>query len=98
MIGVREERIEIDPKAFVAYLNNVDVGYLCGELNHGIIPCLLCFLFIYFLLASSRVFASRSIRVCSRSSRFLCSKVIVCLCLVCHSLANIFPVLDLYFS
>jgi hypothetical protein len=25
-IGVREERIESDPKALVAYLNNVDVG------------------------------------------------------------------------
>jgi hypothetical protein len=25
-IGVREERIERDPKALVAYLNNVDVG------------------------------------------------------------------------
>jgi hypothetical protein len=26
VIGVREEWIEIDPKALVAYLNNVDVG------------------------------------------------------------------------
>jgi hypothetical protein len=26
VIGVREEWIEIDPIAFVAYLNNVDVG------------------------------------------------------------------------
>jgi hypothetical protein len=25
-IGVREERIERDPKALAAYLNNVDVG------------------------------------------------------------------------
>jgi hypothetical protein len=26
VIGVREERIERDPKALVGYLNNVDVG------------------------------------------------------------------------
>jgi hypothetical protein len=26
VIGVREEQIERDPKALVAYLNNVDVG------------------------------------------------------------------------
>jgi hypothetical protein len=25
-IGVREERVERDPKAVVAYLNNVDIG------------------------------------------------------------------------
>jgi hypothetical protein len=46
-IGVREEQIERDPKALVAYLHNVDVGQLSGELNHGLNPVYLCSYSLY---------------------------------------------------
>jgi hypothetical protein len=40
VIGVREEWIERDRKAFVTYLNKAN---LCGELNHELNWCLVLF-------------------------------------------------------
>jgi hypothetical protein len=57
VIGVREEWIERYPKAFVAYLNNMDVGQPLCKLNHVINQCLLCFTSIYILLPCSRLLA-----------------------------------------
>ena len=93
---MREERIERDPKAFVAYINNVDVGQPLwrAEPRDKSVSLVLCI--SYILLVCSCLLSSRTIRICSRSTCSLCSKA----CLVCRSsiyiLGNLYLVLDLF--
>jgi hypothetical protein len=53
---VREERIERDPKALVAFLNNMDVGQPQWELNHRVHSVSLCPYFFYIYLIYLKLF------------------------------------------